>query len=208
MDTGHYTLESYESCLLQLGRLGRLLLGDRASFKAMGKLTPPQSIVDVGCGGGYFTERLALEYPSAEVLGIDISKQAIDFANQRPHPKNLHFKIHDQIPEADWISTTLVCHHMEDDELVSFLKEAYNKAKKALIINDLHRHQIAYCLYALVAPPLFRHPMITHDGLISIKRGFKKKEWVDLLQKASINLDNCHIRWHLPFRWTVTLLRS
>jgi 2-polyprenyl-3-methyl-5-hydroxy-6-metoxy-1,4-benzoquinol methylase len=40
----------------------------------------PKKILDVGCGMGFTTAALANFYKGAEVLGIDVSKDAIDFA--------------------------------------------------------------------------------------------------------------------------------
>jgi 2-polyprenyl-3-methyl-5-hydroxy-6-metoxy-1,4-benzoquinol methylase len=37
-------------------------------------------ILDIGCGQGRFIERLLRIYPDAEIVGIDISKSAIDYA--------------------------------------------------------------------------------------------------------------------------------
>ena len=37
----------------------------------------PLSILDAGCGEGYYTERLHKTFPDASVAGIDISKPAI-----------------------------------------------------------------------------------------------------------------------------------
>jgi len=41
----------------------------------------PSSILDVGCGMGYTTGALAKKYPNAEVLGVDVSSDAIEFAS-------------------------------------------------------------------------------------------------------------------------------
>ena len=85
-----YTEEEYNCCLKQLGKIGRLLGGDRASFSAFSKLRDlPGSILDVGCGGGYFTKALAKKFPKANVLGIDYSSSAIDFAKKENGANNL-----------------------------------------------------------------------------------------------------------------------
>ncbi len=40
-------------------------------------------ILDAGCGEGYYTERIAQTCPQAEIVGIDISKNACDYAAKR-----------------------------------------------------------------------------------------------------------------------------
>src|ERR1700684_1818122 len=129
MDTGCYTADTYENCLHQLDRVGRFLGGDRATFKAFQRLKePPKSILDVGCGGGLFTMRLASQYPEAKVVGIDIAPEALDFANRQlknvyPHLNNVEFIVpqssHLQYPENsfDIVTSTLMCHHLSDAEI-------------------------------------------------------------------------------------------
>lgn len=205
-----YTKEEYDDCLKQLGRVGKLLLGNRAALHAFDQLDrSPKSILDVGCGGGSFTRLLALKYLDATVTGIDFSACAISYAQKQKPIKNLKFEVPltlelEKPPKSvDVITTTLVCHHMNDEELIDFLKRAKKIAIKSIIINDLHRHPLAYLSYLLIAPFAFRNRLITHDGLLSIRRSFIKKEWVSYLEKAGI--ENYTIKWKFPFRWIITI---
>src|SRR5690606_9471953 len=43
----------------------------------------PRSILDMGCGEGYYTDRLARAIPTADCAGLDISKEAIIKACRR-----------------------------------------------------------------------------------------------------------------------------
>ncbi len=43
----------------------------------------PKKVIDVGCGLGYTTQELKIAYPSSKVTGIDISRDAVDYAKQR-----------------------------------------------------------------------------------------------------------------------------
>jgi 2-polyprenyl-3-methyl-5-hydroxy-6-metoxy-1,4-benzoquinol methylase len=211
----HYTSQEFEQCLIQLNRVGYYLGGDKASLWALEQLNrSPNSILDVGSGGGFFTQKLTKKYPEANIVGIDISPEAVVFANQRAKnegQKNIKFmlssaeKLDDLNQRFDVIISTLMCHHLNDEQLVNFLKRAYQLTDHALILNDLHRHYLAYAGYALIAPLLFRNRLITHDGRLSIKRGFIRREWIALLNAAEIPLSACSIKWHWPFRWTVII---
>ena len=46
-------------------------------------LAPTAAILDVGCGTGEITSRLAEHFSQAEVLGVDILSQHVEFASQR-----------------------------------------------------------------------------------------------------------------------------
>lgn len=212
LNNGPFTDQEYDNCLKQLGNVGNWLQGDRATFKVLKKLNKaPQSILDIGCGGGYFTKKLAQFYSTAAVLGVDLNPKAIQHAIQNNKERsNLNFEVWEKssfnkVESYDLILTTLVCHHMSDQELILFLKQAYKACRHAIVINDLHRHVLAYCSFALIAPVLFQNRLISHDGLISIKRGFKHSEWIHYLKEAGIPLENCSIKRHFPFRWTVVI---
>lgn len=210
-----YTPDEYNDCLEKLGAVGRLLGGDRATLKGFSKLKP-ESILDVGCGGGFTAELLSKKYKQSKVSGIDMSEKAIEFCHKRhsdshPHNTNLSFEykknkgIDADKNSVDVVTSTLVCHHMNDDELVEFLQQARHVAKKEVIINDLHRHPVAYFFYFLMAPVLFRNRLIIQDGLLSIKRGFIRSEWENYLADAGISQQDYKISWYFPFRYIVRI---
>ncbi len=202
----HYTLDEYRDCLHQLGRIGRLIGGDRATLKAFAHLSPT-SILDVGCGGGQFTTRLAHRFPKTNVHGIDIDSTAIAYAReQSPTLPNLTFEESGEMKGSwDVVTATLVCHHLDDDKLVTFLQQACRAARHRVILNDLHRHWTATAAFGATAPLLFRNRLIVHDGLLSIRRAFKKRDLHHYLQQAGIPLAACRISWHLGFRWIVQI---
>ena len=76
------------------------------------------------------------------------------------------------------------------------------KAKKGIVINDLHRHKLAYYLFKTIG--LFiRNKMVREDGLTSILRAFKRED----LQKMSENINaKASIKWKWAFRyqWILT----
>jgi 2-polyprenyl-3-methyl-5-hydroxy-6-metoxy-1,4-benzoquinol methylase len=212
----HYTPEEYEDFLEKLGDVGRWLGGDHAIKKGF-EHVQPKSIVDVGCGGGFTAKLLSDQFHYARVLGIDMSEKAIDFCQQRhsDNNPNLHFEHHEYKGlnfadnSFDVVTATLVCHHMNDDELVDFLQQAKRVARQEVIINDMHRHPVPYIFYFCTAPFLFRNRLITKDGLLSIKRAFKKTDWERYLQKAGIQPDAYQIRWFFPsYRYIVRFKSS
>lgn len=206
----------YVDCLSKLFRVSKFVGFYRDTVKILRKFPKNSSLVDVGCGGGLFLLHLSKVFPQMHMVGTDISKEAIAEAEhnlaawQKENPGSLAtFKLQEQakldLPNEsiDIILTTLVCHHMTDLELIDFLQSSYKAVRKAVIINDLHRHCLAEFLFSLISPLLFLNKMITHDGLISIRRSFKYKEIKILLQHA--NIKHYQIKWRFPFRWQIIL---
>jgi len=213
----YYTLEEYEGCLQQLAYINRFLGGDRATWRTFYRLKKPKSILEIGCGRGDFSLQLARYFPNAQIIGIDPSAEAITIARCRLKQMsltNVQFEIasfpdYTKTPNSfDIITTTLVCHHLDDKDLSSFLHYAYQVASQAVIINDLHRHRLAYGLFFLLSRTLFRNRLIANDGLLSIQRAFKRNEWWDLIRSAQIPPESCQLTWHWAFRWILCINTS
>lgn len=216
MDQGpaFYTPKEYADCLNILFKINKLMGFFKSTVTLFKRFPNDSSVIDVGCGGGAFLRHLSAYYPNMKLMGIDVSESAVEQANNELHyniSPNLTFQVQEQLaltlPEdsVDIVLTTLVCHHMDDQALVAFLKNAYRASRKAVVINDLHRHVVAFWFYKLISP-LFRNRLITHDGLISIQRGFTRAEWKQFLLQA--NVHNYQINWCFPFRWQVVLWKS
>ena len=97
----------------------------------------------------------------------------------------------------DIILCTLFLHHFKDDQLTSFLKPTLHNAKKGVVVNDLHRHRLAYYLFKIIG--LFiKNKMVREDGLTSILRAFKRKD----LERISNELKaKATIQWKWAFRY-------
>ena len=214
-----YTPEEYTQCMQKLFRVNRLLGFFRSTRKALKDVPADAKLLDIGCGDGLFLLHLSRHYPRMNLQGTDVSTQAIASAEQmlkqwQAHNKALRVsfvpqpRLRLELPgdSVDVILTTLVCHHLDDDDLVVFLRDAYQAARIKVIINDLHRHSAAYWLYYCISPWLFRNRLITHDGLISIQRSFRRAEWHKLLARAGIK--HAQIKWQFPFRWSVILWKN
>lgn len=222
MDLGpdYYTAEEYRDCLNKLFRVNRFLGFFSSTVKLLRRnFQDASTLLDIGCGGGLFVLHLNQRFPHIKMTGIDICDQAIkecQAALQSWQKKNAGMNVNFVLqskPELhyhhnsfDLILVTLVCHHLDDQELINFLQSTYQTAKTAVIINDLQRHRLAERLYALISPIFFRNRLITHDGLISIRRGFTRAEWKLIIHRAGIS--SFRIKWCFPFRWRVVLIKD
>lgn len=80
---------------------------------------PMRSVLEVGCGEGHVTEKLAGLYPGARLLGTDFSATIIDHA-RRFHPQ-LEFQVHSiydarALGRWDLVVACEVFEHLEDPE--------------------------------------------------------------------------------------------
>jgi 2-polyprenyl-3-methyl-5-hydroxy-6-metoxy-1,4-benzoquinol methylase len=213
-----YTEEEFLDCQKKLFKINSWLGIFKDSCKLLEKWHRVKSVLDLGCGGGLFILHLSEKFPDIKFEGADIAADAIAIAKKElaqwkiKNPQTaVRFKVIDfeetQITEkVDMVISTLVCHHLSENEIIHFIKDAYKRASILVLIHDLQRSSIAYGLYALLAPILFRNRLITHDGLISIKRGFTRKELKRILIKTEIPY--FQIKWKFPFRWEIMLWKA
>jgi SAM-dependent methyltransferase len=99
-----------------------------------------RSIVDVGCGNGYYLSRLAARHPGKTFVGIDLSAELIDRAQQRFTSPRMHFErrdfLRDGAPACDLIMMRFVLQHLPD--LGAVLAQAANALRpggKLLVID-------------------------------------------------------------------------
>lgn len=211
-----FTLEGkeYRDTLDKLEIINRLLGGNSVTIKGLSKLLLTQSrsntitIIDLGCGHGDILRDVA-KYGRKnkykfKLIGIDANPNAIAYAQElsKNYPE-ISFETADIFSEDfnkqtyDIILCTLFLHHFESNKLITFLKSATDKATIGVVINDLHRHRMAYYLFKLVGI-FIKNKMVKEDGLTSVLRAFKKKEINAILTQVQVPFS---IQWKWAFRY-------
>ena len=208
MDDLDYNGPILHDSLDKLAKINQWLGGNIVTITGLKKVLSKHpkkkiiTIIDLGCGGGdilrevsRFGEKNGYKF---KLMGIDANPHTINYANtlSENYP-NIEFKAIDIFSEAfktlkyDLVLTTLFLHHFKNDELVTFLKPVLEKAKLGIVVNDLHRHKLAYYLFKLLSITI-KNKTIVQDGLTSVLRGFNRKE----LEVISQRLDsNYQIHW-------------
>lgn len=171
------------------------------------------SVLDVGYGQGDMLRRIARwgarRGMKLRLAGVDLSpasKVAAEAAT--PGWMGIDYRTGDVFDEApgsvDVIVSSLFTHHLSDAEVVRFLQWMERTARVGWFVNDLHRHPLAYHGFKALSAMAGWHPMVRHDGPVSVARSFRRRDWVRLLAEAGLT---ARVRWHLPFRYCVGRLR-
>jgi hypothetical protein len=79
------------------------------------------------------------------------------------------------------------------------------EATRGWLVNDLHRHWFAHAGFPLLASLARWHPIVRHDGTLSIARSYRPAEWQPLLAEAGIT--DARVFRAFPFRLCVERLR-
>lgn len=203
----------------KLGSINKWLGGNKVTLNGVHKLIKHQPrdrtivVVDLGCGHGDML-RLVAQYGrkhgfQLKLIGLDANEDAINYARELsvdyPEIQYNNWDIFsddfDQL-NYDVALSTLFLHHFSDDEIKPLLQKLILKAKIGIVINDLHRHELAYFLFKLLGFTI-SNEMIVQDGLTSILRAFKRNELEQLSRELQLK---SQIRWKWAFRyqWLIT----
>ena len=70
--------------------------------------------------------------------------------------------------------------------MVRFLRWLDPHAARGWFIADLHRTTFAYWGFGLLATVARWHPIVRHDGMVSVARSFRRADWQRLLAEAGV----------------------
>ena len=214
MDDLSMTGEVLTDTLHKLDSINKWLGGNAITLNGIKKLLKNHpkkevlTIIDLGCGSGDMLRQVA-KYGKKKgyifkLIGVDANEFIINHAKkisiEYPEISYLQQDIFsDEFSESsyDIVLTTLFLHHFKEDELFRLLSQIGRKASLGIVVNDLHRHPMAYYLFKLLS--LFiKNDMVKQDGLTSILRGFKKEELEEISKKLKVK---SQIQWKWAFRY-------
>jgi trans-aconitate methyltransferase len=103
-------------------------------------------------------------------------------------------------PRPDFIVSSQFTHHLDDDQVVAFLRWLEGHAMRGWYVADLHRHAIPYYGFRLLARLAGWHRIVRYDGTVSIARSFRRADWQRLIAAAGVPAE---VHWHMAFRLCV-----
>lgn len=195
----------------QLGGHHTTIHGLKTLLKKQQQIKKQLTIVEIGSGGG--DNLLALQQwaksqgLAVQLIGIDIKAECIAYARQLEKNKAMHF-IHSDYKDVffeqkpDIIFSSLFCHHFTDDELIFMVEWMRKNSTTGFFINDVHRHIISYYAIKMLTQIFSKSYLVKNDAPLSVKRGFKRKDWEHIFDAANIHNFKCKWRW--AFRWLIT----
>jgi ubiquinone/menaquinone biosynthesis C-methylase UbiE len=124
------------------------------------------------------------------VTATDILPSALDYARRVNHDERMRLACADvsHLPfrdgAFDYVTCGLFFHHLTDGQIIEALKIFDRLATRGIVVNDLVRSRRAFIWTWLFTKPF--HPILHHDGPLSIRRALKPEELSHLASAAGL----------------------
>ena len=206
------TLEELERINHYLGNSTQLV---KAVMKRVGDRGGKTiKIVDLGCGGGDVLRTLATKLSkkdiSAELIGLDANPNILAYAASKSGDYSFIqyqqadiLKLDFMVPSCDLLICSHFLYHFTDQNLYTFLRRQQYQISDCFLFSELQRSQLAWFLFRIIARLAGFSAMTTTDGLLAIRRAFRKPELEQIFQNAGFR--NWKIRWKWAFRYLIEL---
>ena len=220
MDDLQGTGPDWYQALRELKIINKFLGGNGVTLEGIAQLLKKKkkkgeiTIADLGCGGGDMLVVMARwgrrHGIPLRLVGVDANANIIEYArkNTAEFPEidymaadifSSRFRKH----QFDIVTCTLFTHHFRNDQLANLLAHLLQQVKIGLVINDLHRHPMAFYSIKAITAVASRSKMVKHDAPVSVLRAFSRTDWKIILEEAGV--ENYHLSWRWAFRWMLLI---
>jgi len=173
---------------------------DQAVIDRLAALFPAglgERIVDLGCGPGNISFRLAARYPAGAVLGLDGAQAMLAIGEARRQPQaawpNLRFQLATlpcrDLPEkaCSAVVSNSLLHHLHDPLVLWRTVRQLGATGAAVYVKDLRRPDSEAAVQALLAAHLPEAPaLLQRDYLQSLRAAFTPEEVAEQLEQAQL----------------------
>lgn len=195
MDDMSRPVAEFDQAYRELASINRKLGG----IHAIERFLPRKqglSVLDVAAGGCDIGDAL-VESHACNVVSLDLNPMGLR------HSRHTWPVVGDgtMLPFGDGAFDAVICslsfHHMTDRECEQVLREMWRASRGCVIVNDLHRHPVAYASIWVLAHLFSKSVMVKHDGPVSVLRAFRPADLRDVARRAGIKAE---VHRSFPFR--------
>ena len=179
----------------ELEIINRRLGGIRAIQRFLPRIPNPL-ILDVAAGACDVSEALLNSIP-ARIVVLDRNPRGLRLAMRAWPVAGDALELPFRDGAFDVVMASLFFHHLNDEACAQVLAGMWRIAKRVVLVNDLHRHAVAYFSIRALTAVFSQSVMVRHDGPVSVLRAFKPE---DLLRIASLAGVPAKVYRSFPYR--------
>ena len=205
-----------DAALKELKTINRFLGGNAATLKGTGEILESSltnksiRILDAGSGASDIMLPVGQHNSLISIVCLDINSRACLYASQHsPGLKSVcgnAFAMPFKPGKFDLVHASLFLHHFTSDEIKKILTGFLETARYGIVINDLRRSVPAFLGIKILTSLFSRSQMVKNDAPLSVRRGFVKKELVEILNEMKISRYKIKRKW--AFRWLVIVYKN
>ena len=200
-----------DSALKELNIINSLLGGNGISYEGIKKFSTQGdtlNILDVGAGASDILLGIKRKYKKINIFCLDKNQRSCEYLKKHSNDikvicgdvKDLPFNT-----SFDIIHASLFLHHFNEDDLTKIIISLLKISSKGMVINDLRRSVFAWIGIKLLTFLFSKSKEVKNDGPLSVRRGFIKKDWTDILNKIVATRYEIKRRW--AFRWLIVIYK-
>lgn len=203
--------------MAELDTINRWLGGHKVTLSGLEKIISKEPtrtwfITDLGCGGGDTLRSIALwakkKGYKVNLTGVDLDPYIIEYARNNTNTdlpityycEDFKTFINSKKQPCDIRIAALFAHHLYGENLSDLIK-ALKGSSHGFVLNDLHRHYLAWLGIKILTQSFSKSRLVKNDAPLSVERGFLKKDLKKALDDAQIKTYS--ISWIWAFRWQV-----
>ena len=179
--------EEFAAAYRELKIINRTLGGVRA----IERFLPPAKkgvnllMLDVAAGACDVSEALIEKLPF-RIVTLDLNARGLKLADKSWPVVGDALALPFRDGTFDVVMASLFFHHLSDDNCVQVLSQMWRIAKQRILINDLHRHAVAYFSIRALTALFSKSRMVRHDGPVSVLRAFRSSELLEIARRAGV----------------------
>lgn len=184
MDDRTRPASEFDAAYRELASINRRLGGVRA----IERFLPPGErlhILDVAAGGCDIGDALAAAQ-GHRVVSLDLNDAGLR-RTSRTLPVVGDALV---LPFRDGAFDAAICslsfHHLSEEECARALAEMWRVSRTAVIVNDLHRHPLAYISIRVLSRLFSKSVMVKNDGPVSVLRAYVPSELRQIAARARV----------------------
>jgi len=163
--------------------------------RTLGAVSPGQtiSLLDLGTGLGDLP-LMAMRWGARRgirlvPIGLERNRVAARMAQQREVATVVGCAGQPPVRDksVDIVLVSQVAHHLHADSVIRLFQRCERLARRAVIVSDLRRHSLAAASFRCGGRLLRFDPVTLSDGVTSIRRGFSRRELLDLMNRAGVS---------------------
>jgi ubiquinone/menaquinone biosynthesis C-methylase UbiE len=182
MDDLHQPEEDFNAAYRELKIINRWLGGNRAILRFLPQMSRLR-ILDVAAGGCDLEEVLD---PACRIVALDLNASGLLRAGKSLPVVGDAMALPFEEKSFDVVMSSLFFHHLSNDQCVCVLQQMWRIAKHRVLVNDLHRHVVAYCSIRVLTRIFSRSRMVRNDGPLSVRRAFRPAELMRIARQAGV----------------------